>query len=123
MNEKDLPLMKKLSRSLLPFFCLVAIFAGSAVFFVHSQQVRASGTPELYTSNPYDYPYYDHRAIFIGVHFSPSSTVTLTWNYPPVGTFLAGIAQTNAYGKFWFVIQHMPSIPYNTLATVTKIYE
>ena len=118
-DEKDLPLMKKLLRSLLPFFCLVAIFAGSAVFFVHPQHARASGTPELYTSNPYDYPYYNHQAIFIGVHFSPSSTVTLSLNYPPVGTFLAGTSQTNAYGKFRFVIQHMPSIPYNNLATLS----
>lgn len=111
--------MTKLLQGVISSLCLFTVLVGSAYFFVHSRQVYASGTPQLYTSNPYDNPSYDHRAVYIGIHFSASSMVILTWNYPPVGTVSAGTVQTNTYGKFWFVIQHMPSIPYNTVATLS----
>jgi hypothetical protein len=114
--------MKKFPRLFFAFLCLGVLLPSIMFFSIHIKQAHAStGTPQLYNDNPYDLPYYDHATTFVGENFSPSSIVKLSWTYAPRGTVVAGKIQTDTQGGFTFVVQHMPSIPYNTQATLSAV--
>lgn len=116
---KDVSVMYRYIRIYIPFCFLLALLISGATLLDHPVKTHAQDTPVVFPIQPWQPPTYNYGKVYAGNYFSPNAGVTLTLTYPPVGTITVCTTTTDKKGHFRCRIRHMPSIPYNTTATLT----
>ncbi len=105
-----------LFRRIMLLSAFTLLLSTSSLLFSQHASAHTQDAPDLYGSDYYQYNYYNQRTSFVGVNFSPNTTVTLIWRLDVAGDVPAGTATTDANGGFTFKIANMPSLPYSTQA-------
>jgi len=100
-----------LFRRLVLLSVLALLLSASSLLFAQHAYARVQDAPELYAADFYQYNYYNKSASFVGVNFTPNSSITLIWRIDSVADLPAGTITSNASGGFTFKVANMPSLP------------